>query len=81
MPSLTFGVVPFDRATPITPLAGWSMYDRDLVSIETPDGVLQITEPESIAGYVRWLDQLLEVALIGPDAAALCLRIRDELEG
>ncbi|MDQ2708669.1 MAG: helix-turn-helix transcriptional regulator [Actinomycetota bacterium] len=72
LPGHTFGVVPFSVATPFTPLSGWSMYDRDLVVIETLDGSIQLTEPAVLARYSRWLDQLLAVALTGPDAAEFC---------
>lgn len=72
LPGHTFGVVPFSVITPFTPLSGWSMYDRDLVVIETLDGSVQVTEPEALARYSRWLDQLLDVAMTGQDAAAFC---------
>lgn len=79
LPGHTFGVIPFSVITPFTPLSGWSMYDRDLVVIETLDGSLQITEPDALARYSRWLDQLLEVALTGADAAAFCREIAASL--
>lgn len=79
LPGHTFGVIPFSVITPFTPLSGWSMYDRDLVVIETLDGSLQITEPDALARYSRWLDQLLEVALTGTDAAAFCREIAASL--
>ncbi|MBA2322939.1 MAG: helix-turn-helix transcriptional regulator [Pseudonocardiales bacterium] len=72
LPGHTFGVVPFSVVTPFTPLSGWSMYDRDLVVIETRDGTIQLTEPAVLARYARWLDQLLAVALTGSDAAEFC---------
>jgi transcriptional regulator with XRE-family HTH domain len=81
LPGHTFGVIPFSRTVPFTPLSGWSMYDRDLVNIETLDGSLQITEPDSIARYSRWLEQLLEVALTGADAAAFCREVAASLRG
>jgi transcriptional regulator with XRE-family HTH domain len=80
LPGHTFGVIPFSAITPFTPLSGWAMYDRDLVVIETLDGSIQLTEPTVLARYSRWLDQLLDVALTGPDAAAFCRTIADSLE-
>jgi transcriptional regulator with XRE-family HTH domain len=81
LPGLTFGVIPFSQIIPFTPLSGWSMYDHDLVNIELLDGSLQITEPDALARYSRWLEQLLEVALTGADAAAFCREVAASLEG
>jgi transcriptional regulator with XRE-family HTH domain len=81
LPGHTFGVIPFSQIIPFTPLSGWSMYDHDLVNIELLDGSLQITEPDALARYSRWLEQLLEVALTGADAAAFCREVAASLEG
>lgn len=79
LPGHTFGVVPFTVNSPVTPASGWALFDRDLVRIETIGGVLQLTEPDVVARYSRWLDQLLEVALTGADAAEFCQQIAAEL--
>ncbi|WP_028926199.1 DUF5753 domain-containing protein [Pseudonocardia acaciae] len=79
LPTLTFGVIPFSVRMPFTPLSGWAMYDRDLVVIETLDGSMQITDPDALARYSRWLDQLLEVALTGADAAEFCRAVAASL--
>ena len=78
LPGHTFGVVPFVVGSPVPP-RGWALYDRDLVRIETGAGVVQITEPDAVARHVRWLDQLLQVALTGADAAQFCREIADTL--
>lgn len=80
LPGHTFGVIPFSAVMPFNPLSGWAMYDRDLVVIETLDGSIQLTEPTVLTRYSRWLDQLLDVALTGPDAAAFCRSVADSLE-
>lgn len=79
LPGHVFGVVPFSAISPFPPASGWSMYDRDLVVVESLAGSLQITEPEAVARYSRWLDQLLEVALTGADAAEFCQRVAASL--
>lgn len=78
LPGHTFGVVPFSVATPVGACC-WSMYDRDLVVVETIAGDLQLTEPDAVARYSRWLDQLLEVALIGAAAADFCRDVAHSL--
>jgi transcriptional regulator with XRE-family HTH domain len=74
LPGHTFGVVPFAVASPVGACC-WSMYDRDLVIVETIAGDLQLTEPEAVARYSRWLDQLLDVALTGEQAAEFCREV------
>jgi transcriptional regulator with XRE-family HTH domain len=79
LPRHTFAVVPFSTPVPIA-ASGFCLYDRDLVVVETVAGDLQLTEPDAVARYSRWLDQLLEVALIGEDAAEFCREVARSLE-
>jgi transcriptional regulator with XRE-family HTH domain len=74
----TFGVLPFTSQCPAQP-SGFSLYDRDLVCVETTAGVLHLTDPDAVARYSRWLDQLVDVALTGPDAAAFCRQLATDL--
>lgn len=78
LPRHTFGVIPFSVPMPV-PAGQFLMYDRDLVVVETIAGILQITEPEQVARYSRWLDQLLEVALTGEQAAEFCHEVARSL--
>lgn len=41
--------------------------------------MLELTEPDVVARYSRWLDQLLDVALTGPDAADFCRQVAASL--
>jgi transcriptional regulator with XRE-family HTH domain len=78
LPRHTFSVLPFTSQCPAQP-SGFSIYDRDLVCVETIAGVLQLTDPEAVSRYSRWLDQLVDVALTGPDAATFCRQIATDL--
>lgn len=78
LPGHTFGVVPFAVGSPVEPF-GWALFDRDLVRVENGAGVVQISDPDVVARHVRWLDQLLEVALTGEDAAAFCRELADTM--
>jgi transcriptional regulator with XRE-family HTH domain len=71
LPSHTFAVVPFRVGSPVEPF-GFALYDHDLVRVETSNGVVQISDPDAVARHVRRVERLLEVALIGPDAAEFC---------
>jgi transcriptional regulator with XRE-family HTH domain len=79
LPGHELGVVPFAVASPIAPASGFVLYDDDLVVIETLGGRLQITEPEIITRYARWLDLLRQSAATGGEAADMCRRIADQL--
>lgn len=78
LPGHTFGVIPFSSPCPAMPL-GFSFYDRDLVQLESNDGVVGITDPGQVARYARWLDQLVAVALTGEEAAAFCREVAGSL--
>lgn len=77
LPRHTFGVVPFSTPLPV-PVAGFALYDRDLVVVETVAGALQLTDPDSVARHVHWLDRLQAAALTGPAAAAFCRTVAAE---
>ena len=79
LPGHTFGVIPHSAVVPIEPVSGFVVYDQDLVGIDHAGGDLQITDPEQIARYSRWLDLLLDVAVTGEEAAKLCRRVATEL--
>jgi transcriptional regulator with XRE-family HTH domain len=79
LPGHTFGVLPFTAPCPVEPVSGFQLYDRDLVRVETIAGTLQLTDPDTVARYSRWLDQLVDVALTGPAAAAFCRQLAADL--
>ena len=74
LPQHTFAVLPFDRPCPVFP-TGFAVYDRDLVRVETSAGVLELTDPPAVARYAQRLDRLVEVSLVGAEAADLCRAI------
>ena len=63
----------------LEPASGFQLYDRDLIRVETIAGTLQLTDPEAVTRYSRWLDQLVDVALTGPDAAAFCRQLAADM--
>lgn len=79
LPGHTFGVLPFSRPCPVETLSGFHLYDRDLVVVETSAGVLQLGDPEVVSRYSGWLDQLVDVALTGSEAAEFCHRVAASL--
>ena len=73
------GIVPFSIASPVAPASGFVLYDSDLVVVETLGGRLQITEPDLLTRYSRWLELLRQSAVTGSGAAEMCRRVADEL--
>jgi len=55
------------------------IYDDDLAVVETLAGRLNITDPDTIARYTRWLELLRQAATTRSAAAELCRRIESEL--
>lgn len=54
LPGYTFGVSPFAMPCPVMP-SGFALYDRDLVAVESSAGVVQLTDPDAVARYCRWV--------------------------
>jgi Domain of unknown function (DUF5753) len=81
IPGHEFGVVPFSVASPVAPASSFMLYDNDLVVVETLSGRLQITDPETIARYVRWLELFRQAAVAGAEAAEMCRQAAAEFRG
>jgi hypothetical protein len=74
--TVKIAVVPFTVQAPIATLNGWGITD-DLVTVETDAGTVEIADPEHVQRYWHHTHLLLDVALTGDDAAALCRRITE----
>jgi hypothetical protein len=79
MPGHELGIVPFAIPSPVAPASGFVLYDTDLAVVETLGGRLQITEPDMIGRYTRWLELLRQAAITGDEAADMCRRAAAEL--
>ena len=77
LPGLELGIVPF--RTPVLPTPGFWIYDAAIVTVETLTGEQRLIEPDEVADYAKFFDQLREAAVIGPDAVALIQRVAAEL--
>jgi transcriptional regulator with XRE-family HTH domain len=81
LPGHELGIVPFATASPVAPASGFVLYDNDLAVVETLSGRLQISDPDIIARYARWLELLRQTAVTGAEAAEMCRRIAAEYRG
>ena len=71
--SLELGIIPFETAVPVFPLSGFRLYD-DLVIVESIVGEQQLTEPDDVARYEKYLELLRETASTGREATAVIQR-------
>ncbi|MGH3601252.1 MAG: DUF5753 domain-containing protein, partial [Pseudonocardiaceae bacterium] len=77
LPSVDVGIVPF--AVPMLPVPGFVVYDDKIVTSESLTAEQRLIEPDEVAQYVRFFDELRAVAATGPDAVALIQRVTSEL--
>ena len=79
LPGHELGIVPFTIASPVAPASGFMLYDNDLAVVESLGGRLDISEPDIVARYARWLELLRQAAVTGTDAADMCRRAANDL--
>jgi transcriptional regulator with XRE-family HTH domain len=81
LPGHELGIVPFTVASPVAPASGFVLYDNDLAVVETLAGRLQISDPDIVARYARWLELLRQAAVTGAEAAEMCRRAAADYRG
>lgn len=77
--TVELSVLAFDTPLPVFPLCGFDLHDKETVFIETMSGEQRLDDPQEVALYVQFLDQLRSAAATGPDAVALIRRVMAEL--
>jgi hypothetical protein len=77
LPSVDVGIVPF--AVPMLPVPGFVIYDENVVTSESLTAEQRLIEPDEVAQYVHFFDELRAVAVTGRNAAALIQRVTAEL--
>ena len=80
LPSIEFGVVPFQAELPLIPLNAFMMYDRSIVIVESLTGEQVLRDFEEIRLYEQFFDAFSRVARRGTDAAILVRRAISDLE-
>jgi transcriptional regulator with XRE-family HTH domain len=79
MPTLRFGVIPFDAEYPVAPINGFWLYDDRLVSVENFTAALNLTQPSEIAEYLAFFQHLAGIARYGSEARAMVTRALADL--
>ena len=71
LPRVSLGIIPTMASRTIWPSAGFWIFDRGTVRVETPSAELTITQRGEIAEYEKRFDRLQESAVHGHTARAL----------
>jgi len=68
LPTVEIGIVPFTANVRVFPLAGFDIYDGDLVVVESVMGELELADPETVKYYGEVFAELQAGAAYGNDA-------------
>lgn len=79
--SVELRVMPSAMASPIMPLAGFSLHDNEVLYLETLTGEQRVDNPEEVAAHAKAFDLLRGAAVTGVEAVVLIQRVVRDLRG
>ncbi len=79
VPTIRFGVIPFETTLPVAPLHGFWIFDERIVMAEVLTAELNITQPGEVANYGQIFARLAEAARYQSDARAIIMRALADL--
>lgn len=79
LPTVALGVIPLMRERTAVGSAGFWIFDKSLVALETPTASIEVTRPQEIDLYVRMFEHLKASAEFGKAARSLVSKVLDEL--
>jgi len=79
LPTIRFGVIPFDGQLPVFPLHGFFIYDQQAVHVENFTAALRLTQPAEVEAYAKIFGQLAAAGQYGVEARALIMRALADL--
>jgi len=71
VPTVRFGVIPFEVPLPLAPLHGFWIFDERQVRVENLTAELELVQPSEVASYLRAFSALADSAQYGSDARAI----------
>lgn len=71
LPTVELGVLPFDRPSPMLPVAGVALLDDEIAWVETLVQERMLEAPEHVAAYLQAFELAMAAAVRGPDVVAL----------
>jgi transcriptional regulator with XRE-family HTH domain len=79
MPTVRFGVIPFEVTYPVSPMHGFCIFDDRLVVVENFTAELNLSQPTEINAYLRLFARLAEAARYESAARKVINRVLAEL--
>jgi len=79
LPTIRFGIIPFDAQLPVFPLHGFFIYDQQAVHVENFTAALRLTQPAEVEAYAKIFGRLAAVGQYGAEARALLTRALADL--
>lgn len=79
MPTIRFGVIPFEASLPLAPVHGFWLMDERIVVVENFTASQNLTQASEIASYVRIFDELAKAARYESEARAIITRALADL--
>ncbi|HEY7147437.1 MAG TPA: helix-turn-helix transcriptional regulator [Streptosporangiaceae bacterium] len=79
MPTIRFGVIPFEAALPVAPVHGFWLMDERVVVVENFTASQNLTQAGDIASYAEIFRQLADVAWYESEARSLVTRTLADL--
>lgn len=79
MPTVSLGIIPLMTERTAVPSAGFWIFDRSLVALETPTASVEVNQPKEIELYTRMFGHLQAAASRGPAARALISKALAEI--
>ena len=79
MPTIRFGVIPFEANLPLAPVHGFWLMDDRVVVVENFTASQNLTQVNEVTSYVRIFDELASVARYAADARAIITRALADL--
>jgi len=78
-PNVSVGVIPAGAQRYAVANIGFWIYDRAMVTLETPTAAIKVTQPAEVGQYERMFDYLQAEAVRGQDARRLVAEVLAEL--
>jgi transcriptional regulator with XRE-family HTH domain len=79
LPAVSLGIIPMMKQRDAVGSAGFWMFDKAMVALETPTASIEVTRPREIALYASMFEHLRSAAVYGPAARALITKALKEL--
>lgn len=79
MPTIRFGVIPFETRLPLAPVHGFWLMDERVVVVENFTASLNLTQASEVSSYVRIFGELAKAARYASEARAIITRALADL--